>query len=539
MIKKLTILSALLLGAASVSAQDVERVRPAEWEGLVEGGRFMDRFMPMRGEVLSSEGWGCEAVKPRFVDNGIEDDRFSYWGGNIIECDGEYHLFACGWFENSYRGHQTWSKSIIFHSTSPKMEGPYVIMDAVGGGHNPEIYQCNDGTYIIGTSIDWKPFLYSAKDLKGPWKLQEMTLEDRGRGILDNDSNLTFTQREDGSMLMVCRGGGVWISRDGKSPYRQVTTESVYPKREGRFEDPVVWRDDVQYHLIVNDWLGRVAYYLRSKDGFKWVEDRGEAYTPDIAFHEDGTAEGWYKFERIKVFQDEHGRAVQANFAVCDTLKNEDLSNDRHSSKNITIPLNKGMLLSLEKPQEWKPRMKSVTLRVKGEEGFNPAADLDIESLRFGCSIDVDYGRGCEVEKCESDGEDLLITFKSRGYTIPTEEFAPKLLGRVRSGGVAYGYLRNPTSDFNPAVLSTLRPEQSGDDVVVEIENFGRSASPATEVTLYAEGERLAKATLAPLRPYDRGRAIFEGVTLSKGVSYHFEIESKSHIVCFDECYVW
>ena len=26
-----------------------------------------------------------------------------------------------------------------------------------------------------------------------------------------------------------------------------------------RFEGPVVWKDDVQYNLIVNDWFGRAA----------------------------------------------------------------------------------------------------------------------------------------------------------------------------------------------------------------------------------------------------------------------------------------
>lgn len=508
--KRLLLLALLSLSTLMTSAQDVERERPAEWNGLIKGGRFMDRFMPMKGEVLSTDVWGCDGVKPRFIDNGIEDDRFSYWGGNILYRDGEYHLFACGWFENGYRGHQSWSKSIIFHSVSDKLEGPYVIMDVVGAGHNPEIYQCNDGTYVVSTSINWSAHNYTAKDLKGPWTLHKMDLDDRGRGIIEEDSNLTFTKREDGSMLMVCRGGGIWISRDGKTPYRQYSTESVYPKRDGRFEDPVVWRDSVQYHLIVNDWLGRVAYYLRSKDGFEWVEDMGEAYIPGIAFHEDGKVEDWYKFERIKVFQDNHGRAIQANFAVCDTLKNEDLSNDNHSSKNITIPLNKGLLLSVEEPTKWSEKMRSVTLRVKAEEGFSPSEDLDIESLRFGRSLDVDYGRGCEVLRSEVDGEDLLLTFKCRGYAIPEEEFAPKLLGRDAKGGVAYGYVRNPMADFEPAVLSLMKPEQRGDKVVVEVENFGLKASETAVLGLYDGDECVAEMEVESLEPYEIREVSFD-----------------------------
>lgn len=120
---------------------------------------------------------------------------------------------------------------------------------------------------------------------------------------------------------MVCRGGGIWVSRDGLSEYNQLTDKRVYPDVDGRFEDPVIWRDHIQYHLIVNDWLGRIAFYLRSKDGVNWVVDPGEAYMPGVAVHADGQVEDWFKYERLKVYQDKYGRAVQANFAVIDTLK--------------------------------------------------------------------------------------------------------------------------------------------------------------------------------------------------------------------------
>lgn len=146
---------------------------------------------------------------------------------------------------------------------------------------------------------------------------------------------------------MVCRGGGVWISKDGLSTYHQLTDKRIYPAVEGRFEDPVVWKDELQYHLIVNDWLGRIAFYQRSKDGVNWVTEQGEAYMPGISFHKDGKVERWFKYERPKVLQDQYGRATQMNFAVIDTIKWNDLPNDKHSSKNICIPLNKGMRLSI------------------------------------------------------------------------------------------------------------------------------------------------------------------------------------------------
>ena len=102
---------------------------------------------------------------------------------------------------------------------------------------------------------------------------------------------------------MVCRGGGVWISENGISPYQQVTDRSVYPDVNGEFEDPVIWKDSLQYHLIVNDWLGRIAYYQRSIDGIHWITEEGEAYTPGIAAHKDGYKENWFKYERMKCFR--------------------------------------------------------------------------------------------------------------------------------------------------------------------------------------------------------------------------------------------
>ena len=155
----------------------------------------------------------------------------------------------------------------------------------------------------------------------------------------------------------------------------QLTDKRVYPDVEGRFEDPVVWRDELQYHLIVNDWLGRIAFYQRSKDGVHWVTEQGEAYVPGVSFHKDGAVEHWFKYERPKVFQDEKGRAVQMNFAVIDTIKWNDLPNDKHSSKNISIPLNKGMLLSVLNEEEITPSTRTIaelraTLNTAKEMGY-------------------------------------------------------------------------------------------------------------------------------------------------------------------------
>ena len=158
----------------------------------------------------------------------------------------------------------------------------------------------------------------------------------------------------------------------------------------------------------MNDWLGRIAFYQRSKDGINWITDPGEAYQPGVSFHEDGKVENWFKYERIKIFQDKYGRAIQANFAVIDTLKNEDLPNDNHSSKNISIPLNPGVLLTVLDTKPITEKTKTIRVKIAAEEGFNPQTDIDLNSLRFGASTEVNYGKGCKVLRMKEKTWSLL-----------------------------------------------------------------------------------------------------------------------------------
>ena len=338
--------AAVIMGCcAPAQAQITERQRPAEWSNLVPGARFMDRFRPMEGSELRSDVWGADYVRPRLVDNGIEDKFWSYWGGNIVRGeDGAWHLFVAAWLEASEKGHMEWHDSWVVHATAPTHHGPFRPKEIVGRGHNPEIYRTDDGTWVLYV-IDGR---YTSRHINGPWEKGTFAFDPQGKPIIEGLSNLSFARRPEGGWLMVCRGGGIWTSDDGLTTWRQVSDGSVYPKVDGRFEDPVLWRDSVQYNLIVNDWLGRIAYYLRSADGLHWQVDDGEAYMPGIARHKDGSREEWFKYERMRILQDEHGRAIQANFAVIDTIKWDDKPLDRHSSKNICIPLDPGLLLTAQ-----------------------------------------------------------------------------------------------------------------------------------------------------------------------------------------------
>lgn len=504
-----SLLLTIILITNSLSAQVTERERPEEWNNLVKGGRFMDRFLPMKGSKLSSDTWGTAYVKPRLIDNGIEDRIWSYWGGNIVKADdGQYHLMVCGWLESSVKGHMEWPNSYVFNTVSNNPTGPFKLQNMIGKGHNPEVYRLKDGRYVLYV-IGGR---YISNNLNGKWEYGEFDFDARDRRIIEGLSNLSFARREDGSFLMVCRGGGIWISRDGLSTYNQITDRRVYPDVDGRFEDPVIWKDHIQYHMIVNDWLGRIAWYLRSKDGVNWVVDPGEAYAPGIAVHEDGRVEDWFKFERIKMLQDKHGRTIQANFAVIDTLKHEDKPYDNHSSKNIGIPLNPGLLLTITDEKPITSKTKQIRLKIHAEKGFNPQTDIDIASLRFGASSEVNFGNGCTVLKTENDGSDLIVTFDGKGNGIAADEFAPKLIGKYRNGNMLYGYARLPYVNYMEPVLSARAPvfSESGKDgnCTIEIENFGQVASCETYLKVESLGNSgkklLASGKVPSLQPYEK-----------------------------------
>jgi hypothetical protein len=500
---------ATLLGGTSIGlhAQIKERPRPPEWKQLVPGARFMDRFLPMPEGKLSSDTWGASGVVPRYVDNGIEDRQTSYWGGNIMrDAAGKYHFYVCGWPENSPKGHWDWPDAVVFHATGDNSIGPFKVVETIGKGWNPEAFLSRDGKHVIYFHTR-QPGYYISDSLNGPWKAGKFEFNSRDRRIIEGLTNLTFAQREDGSYLMVCRGGGVWFSKTGLTPYNQVSDKRVYPAVAGAFEDPVIWRDHVQYHLIVNDWLGRIAWYQRSKDGVNWVTDPGEAYMPGVAKHANGHVEDWFKFERIKVLQDKYGRAIQANLAVIDILKHEDKANDNHSSKNISIPLNPGLLLTILDKAPITTATKTIRVRIAAEEGFNPHADVDVNSLRFGASTEVNFGRGSKVQNTEEDGTDLIVTFNAEGNGIKEDEFAPKLIGKTKKGGLLYGYARLPYVNYIEPILSSLKPkfDKKNGAWEIEVQNFGQVASqPALLQLKDADGKELAKEKVPALKPFEK-----------------------------------
>ncbi|ANW97407.1 hypothetical protein AXE80_02880 [Wenyingzhuangia fucanilytica] len=499
--------------------QVVERERPSEWNNLVLGGRFMDRFMLMPNlGGMTSNTWGAKNVIPRDINNGIEAPNWSYWGGNTkLDRDGKYHAIVCRWPENAEKGHFEWSKSTLVHAVSDNSYGPYQVKESrgLGKGHNPEWYIAKNGkyvVYVIGAR-------YISDSINGVWIKSKYTFDDRDRKNTKQHNymhNCTFTQREDGSFLMINRHGQSWFSKDGISTFYRVSETNNYPKVEGKFEDPFVWRDHVQYNMIVNDWLGRMAWYLRSKDGVNWIVDPGEAYAPGhISKHENGVNEDWFKYERVKLNQDNYGRAYQANFAVIDTLKHSDLGNDNHSSKWIAVPLNKGLLIKVENKKNINADTKEIRVRILAEDDFNPQKDIDINSLRFGASEEVNFGRGSKVLKTENSGKDVIVTFNGKGNGFTKTNFAGKLLGKSINGKLIYGYSRLPKVDYEVPILSSRLPKfiqtENRTTIEVDVENFGQVASKKSclKVILVNNSEKeeiLASSKIPSIEPFEKNK---------------------------------
>jgi hypothetical protein len=403
------------------------------------------------------------------------------------------------------------------------------VIKTIGKGHNPELFRLADGRFVIYV---YKGY-YIAETLNGPWDYRKFEFDPRDRKIHDGLSNLTFARREDGSYLMVCRGGGIWFSRTGTSTWFQVTDERVYPPVEGRFEDPVVWKTNIQYHLIVNDWYGRIAYYLRSKDGVNWKVDPGEAYLPGIAKYEDGTLENWFKYERIKVLQDEYGRATQAHFAVIDTIKWDDLSNDNHSSKHICIPLTVGRLISIVNEDKIDASTRTIRVLVEAEDGFYPHKDMDLESLRFGAPEEVNFGRGSKVVNTEKQGNDLILVFEGTGNGISEDNFTAKLLGKTVHGELLFGYARLPWLRYIEPLLSARLPEISkgtdGWQLKVEVQNFGQvPSSPSPLKIEYMKDNqacKLASGNVPLLQPFEAITLDLSGeAVLEPGTEYSIRV---------------
>jgi NADPH:quinone reductase-like Zn-dependent oxidoreductase len=66
-------------------------------------------------------------------------------------------------------------------------------------------------------------------------------------------------------------------------------------------------------------------------------------------------------------------------------------------------------------------------VKIEAEPGFDPHTDVDVDSLRFGASEEVNFGRGCQAIAAKEQGRDLLVSFDGSGNGIAKHNSAAKL----------------------------------------------------------------------------------------------------------------
>ncbi|WP_282134004.1 hypothetical protein [Seonamhaeicola maritimus] len=431
---------------------------------MVKGASFSDLILPMPiHKQLTSNTWGADGVLPRDVDNGIEDPEWSYWGGRPVkDKDGKYHMNVTRWPANATKGHWEWPRSTVTHVVANKPTGPYLVEKDVayefadGLGHNPDIILLNDGTYMLYSLINWEATLFTSNSMSGPWKrlgvmkVDENTTLEKPERFYRFYRNLSGLQMHDGRFLFVTKGGAMMISEDSNplGPYKVLTSpiqgNPIIPEkyRNSNYEDPVLWKDEVQYHMMINAFWDYRCIYLRSVDGVNWKFNPGTAYTPNNTFYEDGTQTHWYKLERPHVLTDEFGRATHLSLAVIDVPKADDLARDKHSSKNIILPLIVNKRLEILNKKPINTSTQKIKILIKSETGFDAQNDLDLKSLRLGAAEEVDCGRGSRVIKSKKKGKDLMLEFNGDGNGISYSNFAIKLIGETKKGELIIGFAK-------------------------------------------------------------------------------------------------
>ncbi|MGY6649756.1 hypothetical protein [Wenyingzhuangia sp. IMCC45574] len=429
---------------------------------MVKGASFSDLILPMPiHKKIRTKLWGGENVLPRDSDNGIEDRAWSYWGGRPVKGkDGKYHMNVTRWPANDIKGHWEWPHSTVAYTVSDKPTGPYKVKrDLVykfqkGLGHNPDVILLNNGRYLLYSLVNWKATLFISDTMSGPWerlgvmKIDENTSLESPKLFYRFYRNLSGVQMDDGRFLFVTKAGGMMVSKGTNplGPYKVITGplqgSKVIPEqyRNSNFEDPVLWKDEVQYHMMINAFLDYRAIYLRSSDGIHWKFNSGTAYTPNNTTYTDGTKTSWYKLERPHVLTDKYGRATHLSLAAIDVPKKDDLANDNHSSKNLIIPLVVSKRIKMLNRNRVDRTTKEIKVLIQSEEGFNAQKDIAIKSLRFGATEVVDYGRGSKVIRSVNKGKDLLVVFDGVGNGITKDNFVCKMIGKDRKGKLIIGY---------------------------------------------------------------------------------------------------
>ncbi len=392
-------------------------------------GQFMDCVQPMPiVDKLTTDCWGS-GVGARDQGNGLEDksnSQYCYWDGKILKDkkSGKYYMFASRWDEAN--GHGGWFGSNAVYAVSDNLYGPYTEKgllwpdDQGGKGHNvwPLELHKNDphGKYAIIVSETRGGDVFVSDSLDGPWKNIGQLKVNEGYW----QSNTCVIARPDGKYEIINRTGDIAISDDLMGEY-EVQTRNIWGQVRGMptecIEDAVMWYSDGLYHVTVNKWDSRNAYYLTSENGIDgWKLNDGSAYQPDTDFlrYTDGTVNHWNKIERPNVYI-EDGVVTAMTFSVIDVPKDKEGGHDSHGSKVIVVPFDGEELhrfaheqregFVLKEVEGKKPREDSMAVLGSKEHSLNYGSKGYIQLQRstasdaglFGEELKVDSSQKCSI----------------------------------------------------------------------------------------------------------------------------------------------
>jgi hypothetical protein len=203
-------------------------------------------------------------------------DGYFVWCGSVIKADGNYHMFASRWpedtqFPQGYRQH-----SEIVRAVAPRAEGRYEFQEVVlgkrepdkwdgGMAHNPAIYKVGDThvLYYIGSKAGGRRHvgIATAPSVRGPWTRRDQPLE---VGYAGDACNPAACFAADGSVKLVWRTSDLRVcistAPSFEGPYTLVSS-NAWPA--ARLEDFFIFRHAGQYHLICEDNVGQVTGHER------------------------------------------------------------------------------------------------------------------------------------------------------------------------------------------------------------------------------------------------------------------------------------
>lgn len=326
-------------------------------------------------------------------DNGFAQEGWWIWCPSVIKgLDGWWHMFASRW-PSGLPMHPGWmTNSEIVRATADRPEGPYtfaeVVLPARGpeywdgcSTHNPTIREHGGRFYLFYTGIT-SPLsapqpgesfdtndprcvvarsrkrvgMAWADSLEGPWhRADQPRLEVKPRSfysfltsnpspwiLADGRTVMLFKSRAwegttHGAMMI-----GLATADHPEGPYAVQGEEPLFgPGCFGELEDPFLWHDGTEFHVIAKDMSGKLSgqhgggFHGVSVDARQWrAGDPSQAYRREIP-RGGGKVEFCGSLERpFLLFQ--NGQATHLCAAVSDGSLN---FTDAKHTWNLVIPL--------------------------------------------------------------------------------------------------------------------------------------------------------------------------------------------------------